>query len=1223
MKNRVTKRIFGTLLALVMLIGLIPASALPVFAATEITEIKTKMSVDTIPKAGMEVSHFMPNVPDGEPYERPWNGTDWYDSNGVKIAPRLNHHYDLGYEFEAGRTYYADYQYTADAGYVFAQNPTITFTGPDPSMFSYEIVDRWENNRSVTVRYTFTIPGEFDYPDINKVSMMYYGTAAENYKLPEACEMIYNNCTITREEWNAGSWGSKVNCGVYTEDDSNAPTFLAGERYVHMIELTANDGYKFSASLHVQKGRQVYEEEGVVTLSDDRTVATVKFTYDIGAYIFIDTVELVAATQHVAFMLHTGESIYLPQPFGAKYALADDCPYAPDGGSNYTWVVDETGEHLHLGYPHSFELGKSYTLKFAVRIKDEYRTTHKFATNPNLVVSDYVYARSDNVQFKISGGGQIVNIEVTFTAQFPKGAGETVGNPVICTNYAELKFALQHPDIRYIRVDNFQNSNALNYYILTEGEDYIKGNSAITIPSNAVKNLEINTDINLRATQINGLMYSFIYNRGSLYVSGTGSLNVSFNAAGYISAIILNDGYLQTTGVTLDGTNYSFDRQHGYAIVNYNGDTVINGGTYIGYKSAAVSYDRGSLTIYGGTFRVKEGASDDFALNAAGHLSADDHHVTLYGGTFDGIRASQVLGTNTPKLRHMLPYYGYLVYEEDGVKLNVGEKLETDQTVTVKLYHLVDCVDLTITVPVEGANPDYWVRDSSEYYNADYSSHDDSDFVKWYMSSDGDEWWEINESHKFMAGYYYKIVVDVISQKGAMFLITDSFQPDVTAKVNGYAATVKKTYDQDPQNSITVTYNFGECNDSVVEKITIVDLKKPEAGERPTYTANILGTGYQMNTAMNAYKDIYWTNPTEKWYYIKNGIGWWDVTEEDWVYEHEQFIPGHEYRAYVYLITEDGYEFAYTAKPYENAVTATMNGNTAEVEIWDGYWAGQRRVKYTFTCEKKDVSTVILSGLEAPKGGELPDHDIVAAYPEFYTVAYVYWYDEEGYLLYGDDTFRAGETYKVEIKIVPTQIGGVNAAQFVSPVKAYLNGAEVTERLDWDAVYTSSGNVYVYYTFTEPAAGSATNATVSGLVTTGGNEADDVTIQLIPQGSDEAEYGIVQSGNSVEYFFFAVKAGTYTLKVMKNGHETYETELVVGSANIIHDVTLTEIAPAYIPGDVDGNGKVNNRDLGLLQLYLNDSDLTDKTFNETTADLDGNGKLNNRDLGLLQKLLNN
>ena len=57
-------------------------------------------------------------------------------------------------------------------------------------------------------------------------------------------------------------------------------------------------------------------------------------------------------------------------------------------------------------------------------------------------------------------------------------------------------------------------------------------------------------------------------------------------------------------------------------------------------------------------------------------------------------------------------------------------------------------------------------------------------------------------------------------------------------------------------------------------------------------------------------------------------------------------------------------------------------------------------------------------------------------------------------------------------------------------------------------------------------------------------------------------------------------------------------------------------------GDVDGNGKVNNRDLGLLQLYLNDGDLTDKAFVLAACDLDGNGKINNRDLGLLQKQLN-
>lgn len=60
---------------------------------------------------------------------------------------------------------------------------------------------------------------------------------------------------------------------------------------------------------------------------------------------------------------------------------------------------------------------------------------------------------------------------------------------------------------------------------------------------------------------------------------------------------------------------------------------------------------------------------------------------------------------------------------------------------------------------------------------------------------------------------------------------------------------------------------------------------------------------------------------------------------------------------------------------------------------------------------------------------------------------------------------------------------------------------------------------------------------------------------------------------------------------------------------------------AVVYGDVDGNGKINNRDLGLLQQHLNDVDLTVE-INLTACDVDDNGKINNRDLGLLQQYLN-
>ena len=53
-------------------------------------------------------------------------------------------------------------------------------------------------------------------------------------------------------------------------------------------------------------------------------------------------------------------------------------------------------------------------------------------------------------------------------------------------------------------------------------------------------------------------------------------------------------------------------------------------------------------------------------------------------------------------------------------------------------------------------------------------------------------------------------------------------------------------------------------------------------------------------------------------------------------------------------------------------------------------------------------------------------------------------------------------------------------------------------------------------------------------------------------------------------------------------------------------------------GDADGNGKINNRDLGLLQQWLSGYEVTVDT---AACDLDNNGKVNNRDLGILQQQL--
>ena len=59
------------------------------------------------------------------------------------------------------------------------------------------------------------------------------------------------------------------------------------------------------------------------------------------------------------------------------------------------------------------------------------------------------------------------------------------------------------------------------------------------------------------------------------------------------------------------------------------------------------------------------------------------------------------------------------------------------------------------------------------------------------------------------------------------------------------------------------------------------------------------------------------------------------------------------------------------------------------------------------------------------------------------------------------------------------------------------------------------------------------------------------------------------------------------------------------------------ITPAW--GDISGDGKINNKDLGLLMQYLNGWDVE---IIDTVADVNNDGKINNKDYGLLMQFIN-
>ena len=450
-------------------------------------------------------------------------------------------------------------------------------------------------------------------------------------------------------------------------------------------------------------------------------------------------------------------------------------------------------------------------------------------------------------------------------------------------------------------------------------------------------------------------------------------------------------------------------------------------------------------------------------------------------------------------------------------------------------------INLTVTAPKEGQLPSYTVGTDSVAYFAMGGNSDYTQYRFWLVSDDGvNNWKIIDKTTPFVAGKHYKFITEM--QVGSKYEFpTYNSIPNFWAKVNGDYATVEKTYGKDPAKYVTVEYEFGMLNDSVIENIIIENVTVPVAGEKPTYTATVRGSGYSINFSKNEQLDDYWNKPQQKPHYIKNGIGWFDVTDGDWVYENETFIPGHSYQVRVYLKTDDGYEFK-LSKWLDIEFTASINGFAAEGVNNNGDSRTQQTISSTFICEGKKISTVMVNGLSVPRAGEHPDYTANTSYPEWYQLDLNYggtggiiWYDSQGNMLLPTDKFVQGEKYRVEIKIIPAQINGANTSNFTSPISAYINGKLVIENDVWDMVYGSANAVYIYYTFTQGATAPAAN------------------------------YGDCNGDGKINNKDLAL-----LMQYINDWNVTINTAVA----------------------DVNVDGKINNKDLALLMQYINDWNVT-------------------------------
>ncbi len=1328
MKRKVLKQILSTLLALIMVIGLIPTTALTAFAAgkTEVAQIETRISAEYVPYAGRKYTDLYTYVDTSIYGSAQASGSDWVDDAGVTIEVKGNgdygEWYDIRYQFEAGRTYTAVYTYMINTlyedTYKFTENTMVTLANPDPlkCTITGEVIEVRDSGRICDVRYTMTIAGERSYPDIKSATLQKITTPADGIEV-ETTALMYNNCTLTSQSWSP-----------------DVSTFAAGNTYTLTVNLHAKDGYKFADDFAPVLGIEGYEKaaDNVVLLNNNEDAA-VSFTYAVGDYSYVDTLQ---------FVTNWPYSTYVPtretsgQPMNFPFAPDDGVPF--ENRNNALGYVDNTywyneTDGYEMDYTKTFEAGKVYSLSTVFDIKKDLLGEYRFADNATAVINGPGFSPS-GYQVECVPNGTSIIVKFLFTGQFPGDEGSTAYDPAMCYSYAEFKYAMENKDIRYVALgfveemlpaiphDEEQNPGGI-----TTNAIVVRGTKDLNLLGNAVFKCPLTNNYDLK--YYTELMTLTSVADSNLYIHGEGSLTYEAgNLYFFNSAIKVAGGSLTVDGATVCGSNgyhtgYCYGINALYGGVAIQGGATIIGEVYNGDGVCALSVgEEGlnqslSVSIWDGKFYVDRDVED--GNHDYGIAVNNDVGLRIYGGSFEGIdlgryaadnldeyvmdgctmtingqkvnpasystidgkivevytEISKVdIHVNSPVAGKNIPFYVedvYMVPEgctvkditwyenngavstswfiagntykveivltaDDGVKFanpltsaTVNYKTaevsahagnaETGIVLTVDLGECADTISevaLTVTAPVEGNTPSYTVGCGSETYYAVGGSSNYSDYRKWYMSSDNDEWWEINETHTFMPGYYYKFVTEIRTNNGYEFPLIDNgtIEPNVSATVNGYYADVYKAYEQDPSRHIAVEYNFGECNDSVVDNVIIYNVTEPVAGEKPSYTYSISGSGYQMDTGRNAYYDDWMHN--QKLYYVKNGISWWDVTDGgyEYVYENDSFIPGHEYQCKVYLKTEDGFEFA--NDDGTPTVSATMNGKVAGVKMFGSNLMWEQEVTYTFVCKQPEVKTVMLYDLDEPKSGETPDTDVTSAYPEYYEVTEVKWLDEED----GEvEEFEQGRLYTVEITVSPKDYDGEDGCVFAEEAVAYIDGKEVT---GWSNRVTvnNDNTLTVRYQFRKGASAPENILYVfvtqprGGELKAGETHNASWETSFVPDkaeiqywdGEEWSQWDIYEPENASDsYSFESSEAAAYRFRVV-----VYAEEAAVATSNEF-TVSWEEAENEINYGDVNADGKVDRKDLTRLAQYFARWNVE---INTTTSDANGDGKIDRKDL---------
>ena len=314
--------------------------------------------------------------------------------------------------------------------------------------------------------------------------------------------------------------------------------------------------------------------------------------------------------------------------------------------------------------------------------------------------------------------------------------------------------------------------------------------------------------------------------------------------------------------------------------------------------------------------------------------------------------------------------------------------LKANAVATVANVELED-----LEAPLAGAKPDTSVTIRTAGYKV-YS-------LEWYDVT-ADRYLETND--KFVEAHVYRAVIWLEAKDGFEFRYTNSYTPDVAAKVNGKNAQVNKAYEYNAWAMVEVCYTFPAAPSKWITSVNI-------QLEGLTKNGNVLCApeeGYIPFVIQSASEDISVYPQLNTNRYYPNGFRWSDLKSDVVKYDGDRFKGGRDYYVHIAIQPDEG--------GFSDNLTVTINGKQATIKTKGQSYA---EVGVEVTCFGSIIANDIRPVVILPKDGNYPDYGATYAYPQCEHIDYASvtgWYDvETGKRLTSEDAFVGGKQYRVEI----------------------------------------------------------------------------------------------------------------------------------------------------------------------------------------------------------------